>query len=154
MALRKTSNTSSLPFTSLDLTTDLTKTGTHVSGDYGSYIDTTNDNIYLTSPSGNGNEDYATTIISGMSVTGTGVPSNTAVDGTPSFVPALGIWTIPVSQTVTYSSVEGSSITFTKDNHTSQYNQSSATVTSYSNVDDEAGGSADYIVYKWSRSRG
>ena len=134
----------------MSIKTDLLKTGTHVSGDYGGYFGTTNNNIYLTSPSGNGSEDYATSIISGMSVTGTGVPASTVVNGTPSYSSVVGIWTIPVNNTVTYSSVDGETITFAKNNHTVYYYRTSATLTTYTNKTDSSGGTGDFLVYKWS----
>ena len=82
MVLRKTSSFTNPLFTSLTLHTDLTKSATHLgcfAADYGA--STTSTNIYLSSPSGNGSDDYASTIISGMNVTGTGVPANTITTG-------------------------------------------------------------------------
>lgn len=149
LTLRGT-DTAITSWNNMSIKTDLLKTGTHVSGDYGGYFGTTNNNIYLTSPSGNGSEDYATSIISGMSVTGTGVPSSTVVNGTPSFSSVVGIWTIPVNNTVTYSSVDGETITFTKNNHTVYYYRTYATLTTYTNKTDSSGGTGDFLVYKWS----
>jgi hypothetical protein len=125
--------------------------------DYG--LNTTSTNIYLYSPTANGYEDYATSIIPGMSVTDTtgNIPAGTFVASTPTWVQAIGTWIVPVEDingnnvTITYNNVCGNSLTFTKNNHTSTYyNNSSATVTTYTSVNDVAGGSADYIVYKWS----
>lgn len=136
----------------MSIKADLIKTGTHISGDYG--LNTTNNNIYLTSPSGNGSEDYATTIISGMIVTGTGTVNQTVVSGTPSFSNVMGMWTIPVNTTgnvgITYSNVEGETMTFTKNNHTVYYYRTSATLTTYTNKSDSSGGTGDFLVYKWS----
>jgi hypothetical protein len=160
MALRKTSNVAFLPFTSLSLTTDLSKTAMHLPCDNTDYgLNTTSTNIYLYSPTANGYEDYATSIIPGMSVTDTtgNIPAGTFVASTPTWVQAIGTWIVPVEDingnnvTITYNNVCGNSLTFTKNNHTSTYyNNSSATVTTYTSVNDVAGGSADYIVYKWS----
>lgn len=154
MVLRKTNSSSNPFFTSLTLHTDLVKTATHLgcfASDYGA--SNTSTNIYLDTPSGNGNDGYNNTIVSGMSVTGTGVPANTTTTGPASWSNVMFRWTVPVNNTITYNNVCGNSITFTKNNHqTSLAYRNGATITNYSNVTDLLGGTADYIVYKWSQS--
>lgn len=135
----------------MSVKTNLTKTATHLgcfASDYGA--STTSTNIYLESPTGNGNDDYNSTIISGMSVTGTGVPANTTTTGPATWSGVTFRWTVPVNNTITYNNVCGNSLTFTKNNHTVYYYRTGATLTTYTNKTDSSGGTGDFLVYKWS----